>query len=307
MIKPLKILLIILLLSSLIVPSSAFAAKNEITVYVEGLKVDFSDSDPILDGNRVLIPLRGVFEKIGAKVDWDNQSETIKSTLHNGNEQKKVIMKINSSYVQQISEGSSTDSTVSKIDTTAKLIENRTLIPLRAAGEAFGYEVLWDADHSTVHMEKGDSLNLKESSFLNYDYISSSLYVPNDFEFEVFFLTNKQRENYGLSPLTLNANISYVANIKSSDMLINDYFDHTSPTYGSPFEMMKSFGLNYKAAAENIAVGQSTPEQVVNGWMNSSGHRANILSNQYTEIGIGYSYGSNNDYGHHWTQQFLTP
>ena len=55
------------------------------------------------------------------------------------------------------------------------------------------------------------------------------------------------------------------------------YFSHTSPTYGSPFDMMKSYGINYRAAGENIAKGQTSAEQVMNAWMNSSGHRANIL------------------------------
>ncbi|MFS1512652.1 stalk domain-containing protein [Chengkuizengella sp. SCS-71B] len=305
MIKKFKFVLIILL-SSLIMPSSSLAVTN-ISVIVDGEKVNFPDSEPIIDGNRVLIPLRGVFEKIGAKVDWDNNSATITSTLHRGNEQKVVIMKIDSKFVHQMDQNSGSKSKISKIDTTAKLIGSRTLIPLRAAGEAFGYEVSWDEKRSTVIMDKGDTLTSKESSFQQYEYIQSDTYIPDEFEFEVFFLTNEQRVNNKLTPLTLNANISNVANIKSKDMLINQYFDHISPTYGSPFDMMKSFGLNYRAAAENIAAGQNTPEKVVNGWMNSSGHRANILSSNYTQIGVGYYYGSNSNYRHYWTQQFLTP
>ena len=80
----------------------------------------------------------------------------------------------------------------------------------------------------------------------------------------------------------------------------NNYFSHTSPTYGSPFNMMKNFGINYKTAAENIARGQKTPEAVVNSWMNSSGHRANILNPGYTKIGVGYE-----KTGNYWTQMFI--
>ena len=81
----------------------------------------------------------------------------------------------------------------------------------------------------------------------------------------------------------------------------NGYFSHTSPTYGSPFDMMKSFGISYRSAAENIAKGQSTPQQVVNAWMNSQGHRANILNKNYTHIGVGYVKS-----GNIWTQMFIS-
>jgi len=99
----------------------------------------------------------------------------------------------------------------------------------------------------------------------------------SEFEREVVELTNAERAKQGLPALTLDTELSKVARAKSEDMSKNNYFDHTSPTYGSPFEMMKQFGVSYKAAGENIAKGQTTPEQVVKAWMNSEGHRANIL------------------------------
>jgi uncharacterized protein YkwD len=80
----------------------------------------------------------------------------------------------------------------------------------------------------------------------------------------------------------------------------NGYFDHTSPTYGTPFAMMQSLGISYRTAGENIAMGQSTPQAVVNAWMNSEGHRANILSTSYTQIGVGYVAN-----GNYWTQWFI--
>ena len=80
----------------------------------------------------------------------------------------------------------------------------------------------------------------------------------------------------------------------------NRYFSHTSPVYGSPFQMMKSFGLSYRSAGENIAKGQSTPKQVVDAWMNSSGHRANILNSSFNRIGVGYVAD-----GNYWTQMFI--
>ncbi|WP_242861469.1 CAP domain-containing protein, partial [Cellulosilyticum ruminicola] len=121
------------------------------------------------------------------------------------------------------------------------------------------------------------------------------------FENEVLRLVNIERSKQGLSALQMDENVRNVAKVKATDMYKNKYFSHTSPTYGSPFDMMKKFGITYKAAAENIAQGQITPAQVVNTWMNSSGHRANILNSKYTHIGIGYEANGNN-----WVQMFIS-
>ncbi|MEK3983622.1 CAP domain-containing protein [Paenibacillus sp. FSL K6-3166] len=115
---------------------------------------------------------------------------------------------------------------------------------------------------------------------------------------KVLELVNKERTNAGLKPLSLNSELSKMALAKAQDMSDNNYFDHQSPTYGSPFDMMKAFGISYNTAGENIAKGQSSPEEVMNQWMNSPGHRANILNSSFTEIGIGY-------YNSEWVQEFI--
>lgn len=125
-------------------------------------------------------------------------------------------------------------------------------------------------------------------------------YEIADYEAEVVRLVNEIRTDYGLSELTINKELSAVARLKSEDMRDLHYFSHNSPTYGSPFEMMHHFGINYKTAGENIAMGQRTPQEVVNGWMNSEGHRANILNASFKEIGVGYA-----ENGHYWTQMFI--
>ena len=132
---------------------------------------------------------------------------------------------------------------------------------------------------------------------LNIPQIDASVLA---FESEVIRLVNEQRVQNGLKPLTANWELSRVARYKSQDMVDNRYFSHTSPTYATPFQMMRSFGLNFRTAGENIAYGQRTPQAVVNGWMNSSGHRANILNASYTQIGVGYVVN-----GHYWTQMFM--
>ncbi|MBE0344282.1 serine protease, partial [Paenibacillus sp. 28ISP30-2] len=94
-----------------------------------------------------------------------------------------------------------------------------------------------------------------------------------------------------------NAKLTEVALAKAKDMSTNNYFSHTSPTYGSPFDMMKKFGVTYTYAGENIAMGQQTPQEVMKAWMNSQGHRENILKAEYTQIGVAY-------YNGYWVQEF---
>lgn len=120
------------------------------------------------------------------------------------------------------------------------------------------------------------------------------------FEQEVVKLTNAEREKQGLAALKIDTELSKVARAKSQDMKDNNYFDHNSPTYGSPFDMMKKFGISYTTAGENIAQGQQTPEEVVQAWMDSPGHRENIMNSSFTHIGVGYV-----ESGNYWTQQFI--
>ncbi|MBO5204024.1 MAG: SafA/ExsA family spore coat assembly protein [Clostridia bacterium] len=122
-----------------------------------------------------------------------------------------------------------------------------------------------------------------------------------NYEKEVVRLVNEIRVKNGLRELTYDWELSRVARYKSQDMRDNNYFSHTSPVYGSPFQMMKNFGISYRSAAENIAKGYTTPQAVVNGWMNSSGHRANILNASFTRIGVGYVSD-----GRYWTQMFIS-
>ncbi|WP_155591076.1 CAP domain-containing protein [Lysinibacillus cavernae] len=122
----------------------------------------------------------------------------------------------------------------------------------------------------------------------------------NAFEQEVVKLTNAERTKAGLSPLQTDAKLMAAAREKSQDMQTNNYFSHTSPTFGSPFDRMKALGITYKGAGENIAKGQRSPQEVVQAWMDSPGHRANILNGKFTHIGVGYVKS-----GNYWTQQFI--
>ncbi|MDN4607639.1 CAP domain-containing protein [Sporosarcina highlanderae] len=116
----------------------------------------------------------------------------------------------------------------------------------------------------------------------------------------VLDLTNVERQKAGLKPLQIDEKLMASARQKSADMSKNNYFDHNSPTYGSPFDQMKANGVSYRSAAENIAMGQRSAEEVVKAWMESPGHRQNILTPEFTHIGIGFVQN-----GNYWTQQFI--
>ena len=120
------------------------------------------------------------------------------------------------------------------------------------------------------------------------------------FEQQVVELTNQERAKNGLPALKLDTELSKVARDKSKDMQTKNYFSHTSPTYGSPFDMMKAYGISYKSAGENIAMGQRSPQEVVQAWMNSQGHRENIMNANFTHIGVGHV-----TTGNYWTQMFI--
>ncbi|TDF92819.1 serine protease [Paenibacillus piri] len=120
----------------------------------------------------------------------------------------------------------------------------------------------------------------------------------SSFAVQVVDLVNQERTKAGLKPLTSDKALTGMALDKAKDMYNNNYFDHNSPTFGSPFDMMKTYGITYSYAGENIAKGQRTPQEVMNSWMNSAGHRQNILSPNFTQIGVAY-------YNGEWVQEFI--
>lgn len=144
----------------------------------------------------------------------------------------------------------------------------------------------------------GDETNTTDKEVVEDDVVE----VLSQYEIysqQVLYLVNIERANYGLSALVLNDDLSYVANFKANEMQTLGYIDHISPVYGEPYQMLKYFGITFSACAENIAVGHTTPAMVVSAWMNSDGHRVNILNSKYTKLGIGLT-----DTGNYWVQVF---
>jgi len=147
-----------------------------------------------------------------------------------------------------------------------------------------------------------NSNNSNNSSSNNSNSNSNTNTTMTGDEKEVFDLINKQRTQNGLSALKLDTETLRVARIKAQDMVDNNYFSHNSPTYGTPFQMLNSFKISYKTAGENIA-GNSSNSAAVTAWMNSSGHKANILNSSFNYTGIGVVKGSK--YGKIYVQLFL--
>lgn len=132
---------------------------------------------------------------------------------------------------------------------------------------------------------------------------ASATYSMATYELKVIQLCNVQRARYGLPALSQDTKLMQLCKMKSQDMAYRNYFSHNSPVYGSAFNMLKNYGVKFVAAGENIAGGQKTPDAVVTSWMNSPGHRANILNRVYKEIGVGIA---TDRYGRLvWTQIFI--
>ncbi len=141
---------------------------------------------------------------------------------------------------------------------------------------------------------------------INISSTSTVPTAPTDIralETEVIRLVNVERAKAGRQALIENNEVSRAARIKSNDFITNNYFSHNSPTYGTPFDMLRSFGISFTAAAENIASGQGNAAQVMNTWMNSSGHRTNILNSTYNQIGVGVARDATGNL--FWTQIFI--
>lgn len=116
---------------------------------------------------------------------------------------------------------------------------------------------------------------------------------------EVLRLVNEERAKEGIAPLELCS----VATLKAQDMAVFGYFKHESPNFGSPDKMLNAFGIHWHLSGENIAAGYQTPKQVMDGWMDSPGHRANILDPGYKKLGVGYFTGLG-EYSSYWVQTF---
>jgi len=179
-----------------------------------------------------------------------NKNYTVVKTLKYGTE-LKAIGRINNWYIVQTN------------DDTVGMVSGWYITPI---------------DNTTNNTTNNTTTNNTTSNVSNLSMTAD--------EETIFNLVNEVRKEAGLSELKLDKELLRVARIKSQDMVDNNYFSHNSPTYGTPFQMIKNFGISYKSAGENIA-GHSTAKAAFEAWMNSSGHKANILGSSFNYTGIG--------------------
>ncbi|MGN1338720.1 MAG: chitobiase/beta-hexosaminidase C-terminal domain-containing protein [Oscillospiraceae bacterium] len=184
-----------------------------------------------------------------------------------------------------------------------------------------GARVYYTTDGSTPSENNGTKLNatlitVRENCTLKIVCVQSGwknsqvktievtgILTEEQYAEEVVRLVNIEREKYGLSPLRTNKKLMDTAQLRAQEL--TEYYDHTRPDGSRCFTALSQAGLNYRSAGENIAAGYSSPKAVVDGWMNSAGHRNNILSTQFTEIGVGYAASSNSSYHGYWAQMFI--
>lgn len=167
----------------------------------------------------------------------------------------------------------------------------------------FGGTMAIAPDLSAASLSKPQNQISPIQSIRNISQSTSRVSFAN----ELLKLTNLERQKVGLPPLKLSSQLTSAAQSHAGDMARNNYFSHTGLNGSSMVDRAKGTGYKYSALGENIAAGKATPEGTIRQWMNSSGHRANILNAKFTEIGFGYANAPNSPYRHYWVQVFGKP
>jgi len=266
-----------------------------ISVTYEGSRLSLGD-EPLLLSDRTFLPVRAVCQALGVGVTWNDASNTVQlhsdagqsddssggSNTTNAPGWRKVSILYDNYKV-------TFDGSALTLPEEPFLYNDRTYLPVRAVSQALGLGVTWNGATKTVQLHADPSIT------------DDNVPAPSDdFRIQVLELTNQFRAQNGLSPLKWNQNLADVGQIHTDDMAARNYFSHNTPEGLTPFDRMKNYGIRYRSAAENIAYGQRSPQEVVNAWINSSGHRANMLGN-YEYLGVGYTAN-----GHYWAQEFAT-
>ena len=247
-------------------------ADDDITVYLNEDELTFEQS-PIIQNDSTLVPFRAIFENLDMVVQWF------------GDEQCVMAQKDDLTITLFINENTMyVNDTPVELNTPPIIYNDYTLVPLRAVSESAGAEVFWDGDTRTVYIATDDESN------------------SDDWGYEVLNLVNEERKKNGLKELKWDDKLAELSYSHCADMIERNYFSHNTPDGETPFDRMKNAGISYRAAGENIAAGQYSPEEVMNSWMNSDGHRANILNPNFEYLGVGVAWGGS--YGIYWTQSF---
>lgn len=262
-----------LFLSLMIISPTVFA-DDDITVYLNEDELIFEQS-PIIQNDSTLVPFRAIFENLDMVVQWFGDEQRV--TAQKDDLTITLFINENTMYVKDMPV---------ELNTPPIIYNDYTLVPLRAVSESAGAEVFWDGDTHTVYIETNN-----ESDF-------------DDWGYEVLNLVNEERAKYNVAPLKWDDSLAALAESHCEDMIDRNFFAHNTPDGQTPFDRMKAAGISYSSAGENIAAGQYSPQNVMDSWMNSPGHRKNILNPDFEYIGVGLARGGS--YGIYWAQEFAT-
>lgn len=247
------------------------------------------DVPPFLNGDRTFVPLRAISEALNCIVDWDGDNNSV-IIIGNGS-----IIKPSA---QPTSIPTSQPTAIPTQAPTAAPTQTPSAEPTTAPPSTVPTQP--PAIQPTAAPTQAPTVQPTTAPTLPPSQSTSS---ETAMEQEVLRLVNQARQENGLTPLNWAEDLAAVARAHSRDMIDRSFFSHTNPDGLSPFDRLKNSGIRYTAAAENIAYGQKTAQAVMDGWMNSSGHRANILNKNVKEIGIGAV--KNNNGTIYWTQVFV--
>ena len=330
----------------------AFAA-DQITVTVDGEKVNFEDQQPVNIDNRVMVPVRDVAEKMG----WEVTFETYPgNTLVDGvfqDEHHIMIQKnvdvgkdLGRNFIYLTNITMETNSILvgnsgyyaeeEKLKATPVVQNGRTLLGVRDIAEGLHADVVWNSATQTVEIKtkpaeqfayykelldyvdryaevadapaepekvKTDSLTVEgKRQQMQEQYEAEQNAKRDEIAEEVIRLTNAEREKAGLNPLKLDDSLMKAADVRVKEM--GESFSHTRPDGSKYITAAQEAGYSGSYVGENGSAGKSTAEYIVSSWMNSEGHRENILNPNYNYIGVAYNYNIGSEYGSYCVQIF---
>lgn len=244
---------------------------DDITVYMNGEKMSF-EQPPIIINDSTLVPFRAIFEELDMTVQWFGEDKRVTAEKEN----LAITLFIDRPMIY-------VNKDAIELNTPPIIYNDFTLVPLRAVSEAAGAQVDWNGETRTIN------ITVEKSNF-------------DEWAKRVLTLTNNERNKNGLEPLKWNDSLAELAKIHCDDMIARNFFAHDNPDGETPFDRMKKYGISYWVAGENIAAGQYSPEAVVESWMNSAGHRKNIMNPDFQYLGVSVVKGGS--YGIYWTQEF---
>ena len=294
--RKIKLIITLMLIVGLLLSTQTtiYAADPPITVTVHGEKIVFAGQQPVIVDNRTLVPVRGVFEALGFYVEWDAEGRRVILTR----DDDTMILTIGSNVLEFNGERSPV------LDVAPQIIGGSTMLPLRFPIERVGYIVNWEQATRTISIIDSYAVGrlILETDPFNVAALQMANYTKREISDilgkEVLRLTNIERANHGLTPLIWSDVLATAAFYHSLDMAENNFLGHTSSDGTTFVQRVERAGYTrFTMLAENAAFGLSTPEAVVAGWMNSPGHRENILTARLVYLGVGF-------YDTYWTQKF---